>query len=89
MLTAEQVAAYRNDGYLRVSSIFTAEELEELEREMDGIVEEWWGEDSIAGRGRGAIITCPPVSRRTRARCSSAIHTSTRRPGGGSSFTSG
>ena len=37
MLTQEQVEAYRNDGYLRVSNIFTAEEL--VEREMDFIVD--------------------------------------------------
>ena len=51
MLTQEQVEAYRDDGYLRVSNIFTDEELKELEREMDFIVEEWWGEDSIGWKG--------------------------------------
>ena len=51
MLTQEQVEAYRDDGYLRVSNIFTDEELRELEREMDFIVEEWWGEDSIGWKG--------------------------------------
>ena len=46
-----QIQAYRDDGYLRVSNIFTAAELEELEREMDFIVDEWWGEDSIGWKG--------------------------------------
>ena len=51
MLTAEQVEAYREEGYLRVSNIFTDEELRELSEDMDRIVDDWWGEESIGWKG--------------------------------------
>ena len=51
MLTAEQVEAYREQGYLRVFNIFTDEELRELSDDMDWIVGAWWGEESIGWKG--------------------------------------
>lgn len=39
MLTADQIKHYREQGYVLVSGIFTTAELDELEREFDGIIE--------------------------------------------------
>jgi phytanoyl-CoA hydroxylase len=39
MLTAQQVAHYREQGYVLVSGIFTTDELDRLEREFDGVLE--------------------------------------------------
>ncbi len=49
--TEEQITAYKKDGYVKVSGIFTKDEIEELHSEMNRIVEDWWGEDSIGWRG--------------------------------------
>ena len=51
MLTEKQVEAYKRDGYLRVEGLFTQEEVKELNSEMNLIIEDWWGEESIGWRG--------------------------------------
>ncbi len=39
MLTPQQLEQYRRDGYILISGIFTTPELDEMERETDGIIE--------------------------------------------------
>lgn len=39
LLTREQIEHYREHGYVMTSGIFTARELDELERELDGLIE--------------------------------------------------
>ena len=51
MLTEKQVEAYKQDGYLRVEGLFTQEEVKALNSEMNLIIEDWWGEESIGWRG--------------------------------------
>ncbi|NKB71353.1 MAG: hypothetical protein GKR89_30125 [Candidatus Latescibacteria bacterium] len=51
MLTREQVEAYKRDGYVKVEGLFEAGQVETLGAEMDWIIGEWWGEDSIGWRG--------------------------------------
>ena len=51
MLTEKQVEAYKRDGYLRVEGLFRQEEVKELNSEMNLIIEDWWGEESIGWRG--------------------------------------
>ncbi|HEX4216251.1 MAG TPA: phytanoyl-CoA dioxygenase family protein [Candidatus Dormibacteraeota bacterium] len=41
MLTSEQVASYREHGYLRVPQVFTPEETEGLGRSLDWIIDTW------------------------------------------------
>ena len=41
MLSTEQVEFYRQNGYLKVESLFTAEEIEELGSEMVRVIENW------------------------------------------------
>jgi len=50
MLTKEQVEAYHRDGYLKVESLFTPEEVRELNSEMVRIIREW-GQETIGWRG--------------------------------------
>lgn len=50
MLSEEQVAAYHEDGYVRVSGLFTDEETAELASEMTRVIEQW-GEETIGWRG--------------------------------------
>jgi len=51
MLNEEQIQRYQRDGYVRVGGLFSADELRELRDEMDWIIGEWWGEESIGWRG--------------------------------------
>ena len=51
MLTEKQVEAYKRDGYVKAEGLFTPDEVEEFESEMNWIIEEWWGEESIGWRG--------------------------------------
>ena len=51
MLTEKQVEAYNQAGYLKVEGLFTPQEVEELNSEMNLIIEDWWGEESIGWRG--------------------------------------
>ena len=51
MLTEKQVEAYKRDGYLKAEALFTPKEVEELESEMNWIIEDWWGGESIGWRG--------------------------------------
>lgn len=39
MLTAQQIEQYREQGYVVVSGIFTTQQLDEMEREFDGIIQ--------------------------------------------------
>ena len=41
MLTEEQIAAYRRDGYVKVEGLFSADELEALRSEMGRVIDEW------------------------------------------------
>ena len=50
-MTKTQIAMYEKDGYVKVEGLFTEKEVEELQTEMDWIIEEWWGENSIGWRG--------------------------------------
>ena len=43
MLTEKQVEAYKRAGYLKVESLFTPQEVEELNSEMNLIIDDWWG----------------------------------------------
>ena len=38
MLSEEQIQFYRDNGYIHVTNVFTAQELDELEAEFDGVV---------------------------------------------------
>ena len=51
MLSATQIEAYQRDGYLKVEGLFKPQEVDELGAEMDWIIKEWWGEESIGWRG--------------------------------------
>ncbi|MBN60579.1 MAG: hypothetical protein CME20_04395 [Gemmatimonadetes bacterium] len=42
---------YRRDGYCKAEGLFSPDEVKELGAEMDWIIEEWWGEESIGWRG--------------------------------------
>ena len=50
MLTQEQIAAYRQDGYLKVEGLFATDELEELRAEMERVIDQW-GEQTIGWIG--------------------------------------
>ncbi len=50
MLSAEQVEFYRQNGYLKVESLFTADEIEELGSEMVRVIENW-GSETIGWQG--------------------------------------
>ena len=51
MLTKAQIAMYEQDGYVKIEGLFTEKEVKELQTEMNWIIEEWWGENSIGWRG--------------------------------------
>jgi phytanoyl-CoA hydroxylase len=51
MLNTTQIDAYKHDGYLKVAGLFSPQEVEALEAEMNWIIKEWWGEESIGWRG--------------------------------------
>ena len=51
MLTEKQVEAYKQDSYLNVEGLFTSEAVKELNSEMNLIIKDWWGEESIGWRG--------------------------------------
>ncbi len=51
MLSQDQVANYQSNGYLKVEGLFSQAEVEELNGEMNWLIDEWWGEDSIGWRG--------------------------------------
>lgn len=51
MLSQERIQDYRRDGYLKVEGLFSTEEVRELSAEMDWIIQEWCGDDSIGWRG--------------------------------------
>ena len=50
MLSKEQVAQYREQGYLKIPQLFTPEETEELASEMVRVIEQW-GQESIGWVG--------------------------------------
>ena len=50
MLSKEQVAQYREQGYLKVPQLFTPEETEELASEMVRVIEQW-GQETIGWVG--------------------------------------
>ena len=50
MLTQEQIAAYHQDGYIKVEGLFTPKEVEVLGSEMVRIIGEW-GQETIGWRG--------------------------------------
>ena len=50
MLSKEQVAHYREQGYLKIPQLFTPEETEELASEMVRVIEQW-GQESIGWVG--------------------------------------
>ncbi|HEY0009773.1 MAG TPA: phytanoyl-CoA dioxygenase family protein [Tepidisphaeraceae bacterium] len=41
LLTADQIASYREQGFLRIPTIFTPEETNELRRDLDWMIREW------------------------------------------------
>ena len=51
MLSQQQVALYQRDGYVKVEGLVPPADVDELNREMKWLIEEWWGEDSIGWRG--------------------------------------
>lgn len=51
MLTRSQVDAYHREGYIKVEHLLSSSEVEELNEDMQWIIDEWWGEDSIGWRG--------------------------------------
>ena len=51
MLTRSQVDAYHREGYVKVEHLLSSSEAEELNEDMQWIIDEWWGEDSIGWRG--------------------------------------
>ena len=50
MLTENQIESYHRDGYVKVESLFTNEEAEELGSEMIRVISEW-GSESIGWHG--------------------------------------
>ena len=50
MLSNEQVAQYREQGYLKVPQLFASEDTEELASEMVRVIEQW-GQESIGWVG--------------------------------------
>ena len=50
-MSPAQIEAYRRDGYYKAEGLFTSDEVQELGDGMNGIIDEWWGEDSIGWRG--------------------------------------
>ena len=50
-LSPAQIEAYHRDGYYKAEGLFTSDEVQELGDGMNGIIDEWWGEDSIGWRG--------------------------------------
>ena len=46
-----QIDQYHSDGYFKAEGLFDSDEVKELGDEMNGIIDEWWGEDSIGWRG--------------------------------------
>ena len=50
-LSDAQTDQYRRDGYCRAEGLFSPDEVKELGEEMDWIIDEWWGEESIGWRG--------------------------------------
>ena len=70
---------YRRDGYCKAEGLFSPDEVKELGAEMDWIIEEWWGEESIGWRD----TTCPTASSAKPAPYFWAIRNSTQRPGAG------
>ena len=87
MLTEKQVEAYKRDGYLRVEGLFTQEEVKELNSEMNLIIEDWWGEESIGWRGPWRDHYLPEAERKKPRRSLLQIHTSTQPLGAKLSFT--
>ena len=51
MLPKAQITMYEQDGYVKIGGLFTVEEVKELQTEMNWIIKEWWGENSIGWRG--------------------------------------
>jgi phytanoyl-CoA hydroxylase len=51
MLSADQVAHYQSNGYVKVEGLLSPSEVDELNGEMNWLIDEWWGEDSIGWRG--------------------------------------
>jgi len=51
MLSDDQASDYHRDGYVKVIGLFSDSKIQELNREMEWIIENWWGEDSIGWRG--------------------------------------
>ena len=54
MLSKEQIAQYREQGYLKVPQLFTPEETAELASEMVRVIEQW---------GQESIGWCRPLAR--------------------------
>ena len=41
MLSADDIARYREDGFLHIPAVLTADEVEELRRELDWLIDDW------------------------------------------------
>ena len=50
MLNHEQIAAYEQDGFVKVEGLFSAPEVDELATDMVAIIEQW-GEETIGWKG--------------------------------------